>query len=278
MAAMHTKNMNNTAEIQAERVAPRPRITTRPVDLCLHAGARRIDREQLALAPTPNRTATWCPISHDSLVKEAEAGLNRAGFSIVQEAHALTEDAARYFGLFQVADLNAVESDYAFVVGLRNSHDQRFPAALCLGSQVFVCDNLAFSAEVKIARRHTRYIERDLPEVVGRAIGRLADFRTDQSKRFDTYRNTELGHEKAHDLIIKLLDGKAITQTQLPDVLTEWRTPRHPEFAEGQNIWRLFNACTEAVKGSLWKLPTRTQALQGILDGHCGLLSAAERN
>ena len=165
----------------------------------------------------------------------------------MQQAHALTEDAARYFGLFQVADLNAVESDYAFVVGLRNSHDQRFPAALCLGSQVFVCDNLAFSAEVKIARRHTRYIERDLPEVVGRAIGRLADFRTDQSKRFDTYRNTELGHEKAHDLIIKLLDGKAITQTQLPDVLTEWRTPRHPEFAEGQNIWRLFNACTEAV-------------------------------
>ncbi len=62
---------------------------------------------------------------------------------------------------------------------------------------------------MKIARRHTRHIERDLPEVVSRAIGRLADFRTDQGKRFDTYRNTELGHEKAHDLIIKLLDGKA---------------------------------------------------------------------
>ena len=270
--------MENNNIAQAERVEVRPRITTRPVNLCLHAGARRIDREQLALAPTPIRTDTWCPISHESLVREAEAGLNRAGFSVVQQVHALTDDAARYFGLFQVADLNAVESDYAFVVGLRNSHDQRFPAALCLGSQVFVCDNLAFAAEVKIARRHTRYIERDLPEVVGKAIGRLADFRTDQSRRFDTYRNTELGHEKAHDLIIKMLDGKAITQTQLPDVLTEWRTPRHPEFAEGHNVWRLFNACTESVKGSLWKLPTRTQALQGILDGHCGLLSAAERN
>jgi hypothetical protein len=270
--------MKNNLPILAEDVKPRPRITTRPVDLCLHAGARRIEREQLAHAPTPQRTETWCPIAHDALVREAEAGLNRAGFSVIQEVHALTEDSARYFGLFQVADLNAVESDYAFVVGLRNSHDQRFPAALCLGSQVFVCDNLAFAAEVKIARRHTRYIERDLPEVVGRAIGRLADFRTDQGKRFDTYREAELGHEKAHDLIIKLLDAKAITQTQLPDVLTEWRTPRHPEFSERQNVWRLFNACTEAVKGSLWKLPTRTQALQGILDGHCGLLSDAERN
>jgi hypothetical protein len=270
--------MNNEAPLQVENPAPRPRINPRPVDLCLHAGARRIEREQLIAAPTPQRTETWCPIAHNSLVEEAESGLNRAGFTVVQQVHALTEDSARYFGLFQVADLNAVESDYAFVVGLRNSHDQRFPAALCLGSQVFVCDNLAFASEVKIARRHTRHIERDLPGVVGQAIGRLAAFRTDQGKRFDTYRNMELGHEKAHDLIIKLLDAKAITQTQLPDVLTEWRTPRHREFAEGQNVWRLFNACTEAVKGSLWKLPTRTQALQGILDGHCGLLSEAERN
>ena len=119
--------MENNNIAQAERVEMRPRITTRPVDLCLHAGARRIDREQLALAPTPSRTDTWCPISHESLVREAEAGLNRAGFSVVQQVHALTDDAARYFGLFQVADLNAVESDYAFVVGLRNSHDQRVP-------------------------------------------------------------------------------------------------------------------------------------------------------
>jgi len=51
-----------------------------------------------------------------------------------------------------------------------------------------------------------------------------------------------------------LLDAKAITQTQLPDVLTEWRTPRHPEFSERKNVWRC-SRCTEAVKGSLWKLP-----------------------
>jgi len=262
--------MNNKPAVQqAERVAPRAK---RNVNLTLHCGATRVHREQLATATTPEKTETWCPIAHEALVQETEAGLNRAGFSLVQQAHALTGDGARYFGLFQVADLHTVEGDYAFIVGLRNSHDQRFPAALCLGSQVFVCDNLSFNAEVKIARRHTRHIERDLPEVVGRAIGQLAGFRTQQSKRFDVYKQTELGHEKAHDLIIKMLDAHAITQTQLPDVVKEWRTPRHPEFAQDLNLWRLYNACTESVKGSLWKLPARTQALQGILDGHCGLV------
>jgi hypothetical protein len=33
------------------------------------------------------------------------------------------------------------------VLGLRNSHDKRFPAGLVGGSAVFVCDNLAFSGE-----------------------------------------------------------------------------------------------------------------------------------
>ena len=65
--------MNYVEPIQAEVVAPRPRITTRPVDLCLHAGARRIEREQLILAPKPQRTETWCPIAHNALVQEAEA-------------------------------------------------------------------------------------------------------------------------------------------------------------------------------------------------------------
>ena len=63
------------------------------------------------------------------------------------------------------------QDDYGLVIGLRNSHDKSFPASIALGSGVFVCDNLAFSAEVTIARRHTRFIERDLPRVVHTAVG-----------------------------------------------------------------------------------------------------------
>ena len=53
-----------------------------------------------------------------------------------------------------------------------------------MGSAVFVCDNLAFSAEVTIARRHTRFIERDLPRIVHTAVGRLADMRGSRTNGF----------------------------------------------------------------------------------------------
>jgi len=159
------------------------------------------------------------------------------------------------------------------VIGLRNSHDKTFPAAIALGSAVFVCDNLAFSAEVTIARRHTRFIERDLPRIVHTAVGRLADMRGQQDERISRYKETEISDPAAHDLVIRAVDANVLPVTQVPAVLNEWRTPAHPEFeADGKTLWRFHNAMTEVWKGrNLAALPRRSQALHGLLDSVCGL-------
>jgi hypothetical protein len=163
--------------------------------------------------------------------------------------------------------------DYGLVIGLRNSHDKSFPAAIALGSSVFVCDNLAFSAEVTIARRHTRFIERDLPRIVHTAVGRLADLWGQQDERIKFYKETVLTDAVAHDLVIRAVDANVLPVTQVPAVLGEWRTPSHKEFtADGKTLWRFHNAMTEVWKGrNLAALPRRSQALHGLLDSVCGL-------
>jgi hypothetical protein len=194
------------------------------------------------------------------------------GLQIVNEAHAVWNDGQRYFGLLEVQNGRA-PTDYGLVIGLRNSHDKSFPAAIGLGSGVFVCDNLAFSAEVTIARRHTRFIVRDLPRVVSTAVGRLADMRGQQDHRIETYQQSELDDRAAHDLVIRAVDASALPVTQVPSVLAEWRRPSYPEFAAaGKTAWRLFNAFTETWKGrQLAALPRRSQALHGLMDAVCGL-------
>ena len=67
------------------------------------------------------------------------------------------------------------DEDYCWVLGLRNSHDKTFPAGIVAGAQLFICDNLSFSGEVKFARKHTSHIVRDLPQITSRAIGQLLD-------------------------------------------------------------------------------------------------------
>jgi hypothetical protein len=158
------------------------------------------------------------------------------------------------------------------VVGLRNSHDKSYPAGLVVGSRVFVCDNLAFSGEISVARKHTTNILRDLQGLTCRAVGFLAERWMDQEKRIDGYKGYEVDDARAHDLIVRAIDARVISTTQLPKVIHEWREPRHPEFGEG-NAWLLFNSFTEVLKEvNPFDLPRRTQALHGLFDHQVGLL------
>src|SRR6476619_5071074 len=110
-------------------------------NLILHCGASKAERPEVALVPTPEPTDTWCPIPHMRLIEGVEETLSANGLSVVKQAHSLTKDGARYFGLMQIQ--NGVQhEDYAWVLGLRNSHDKKFPAGLVAGASVFVCDNL----------------------------------------------------------------------------------------------------------------------------------------
>jgi hypothetical protein len=241
-------------------------------NLVLHCGARSVERRAIELANTPAGSPTWVPVPHHRLLEQVESTLVGGGMAVVNQAHALWQDGLRYFGLLEVTNVRT-QDDYGLVIGLRNSHDKSFPAAIALGSAVFVCDNLAFSAEVTIARRHTRFIERDLPRVVHTAVGRLADMRGQQDERIDSYKRSELTDPAAHDLLIRAVDARALPVTQVPAVLEEWRAPSHAEFAaDGKTVWRFHNAMTHVWKGrNLAALPRRSQALHGLLDSVCGL-------
>ena len=262
------------------------------VNLLLHCGAHAVDRSIIGATPTPGPTATWTPLPHMALIEEAEQVLTSNGLSVVNQAHSLTHDGLRYFGLMEIQN-SVIHQDYAWVlglrnshdksfpagitfnrgkagIGLRNSHDKSFPAGIVAGANVFICDNLSFSGEIKIARKHTRFILRDLPFLTERAIGRLMERWHHQDQRIGTYKGKDLSDSSAHDLIIRSTDVRACTPRQIPAILREWRNPRHDEF-QSRTLWTLFNSFTEVLKGNLNELPKRTEALHGLLDSYVGL-------
>lgn len=241
------------------------------LNLMAHCGAKTTTREEVRAVETPDATDTWFPIPHRDILHGIEGQLQASGLSIVNEAHVLDKDGNRYFGLLQVQNGEQAK-DYSLVVGIRNSHDKAFSAGIVVGSGVFVCDNLAFSGEIKLARKHTRNIGRDLSGLVNRAVGRLGNMRERQALRIDAYKRTELGDLQAHDLIVRSMDSGVISGSAIPKVLREYREPRHAEFREGKTAWRMFNAFTEVLKESnLFERPRRTQALHGIMDTVSGV-------
>ena len=238
--------------------------------LIVHAGGNKVSVEQLAAIPTPANTETHFPIPHMSLYDIVRGNLGGLGYSVSKEEHAISKDGARWFGIMTLAFAGA-QGDYSLVAGVRNSHDMTFPAGLVVGSRVFVCDNLAFSGEIQIKTKHTKFINDRLPSLVSTAMGKLGDMRNSQDNRIAAYKTREVSELEANDFLIRAMDTKVAPNRILPDVLNEWRKPRHDDF-KPRNAWSLFNAFTEIMKAtSPTELPKRTIGLHGLMDALCGL-------
>ncbi|BCU77569.1 DUF932 domain-containing protein [Luteolibacter sp. LG18] len=241
--------------------------------LLLHRGGVTATRDDVFTVETPPPTDTWYPLSHRSLVQEIQSGLVGCGFRVEGESHALSHEGARYFGVFAISLPSRPENGVGWVVGVRNSHDKQYPAGLVVGTTITVCDNLCFSGEVRLSRKHTRHAARDLSYLMSRAIGELGGKLRKLDDRIAAYREHALEDREVHDLIVRSIDNRVITPTQVPDVLHEWRQPRHEEF-QPRTLWSLWNAYTEVFKGGNPHIAVRRgQALHGLCEGVLGLAS-----
>ena len=242
-----------------------------PKGMLLHCGAELVSRKQLWEVPTPRNTETWYPLAHSNVLDEVHDQLDSCGFIVTEEAHALSHDGQRYFGVLNITLPGRGLFDWSWAIGIRNSHDKTFPAGLVAGTKVFCCDNLAFSGEVQISRKHTRFAERDLRHLTARAVGQLGSRLQTLDDRILTYNETRIDDQRAHDLVIRALDAGAITTTQVPDVLHEWREPSHSEFLP-RTAWSLFNAVTEVHKRvNPHTACRRGEALYGLFDAEASM-------
>lgn len=234
-------------------------------NLMLHAGANAATREEVFAAPTPEATESHFPVPHGALIETIERNIRGSGFEIVREEYGLWMDGDRMFGVLALQNGHRAD-DFQLAVGIRNSHDKKFAAGLAVGTRVFVCDNLAFSSEIVIARRHTRFIMDDLDRMVAEAAGKIGAAHISQAARIEAYKETALDDARVHDLLIRSVDADVIPTSYIPRVLDEWRDPEHDEFRP-RTAWSLFNGFTEVMKRvNPLLLPRKTTRLHGLLD------------
>jgi hypothetical protein len=231
----------------------------------LHACGRVVERDEIYDAPTPDGTHSWTPVPHRTVLQLVEQTIVTSGLEVTDSSFALARGGDRMFGVLTLAG----GTDYATVIGVRNSHDKSFPVSFCLGSRVFVCDNLAFSAEVVVKTKHSRLVLDRLPRLVNEGIAELINKRGHQAQRIEAYKEgtiRDLPH--LHDLVMRSYRAKAIPARAIAEVVEEYETPRHPEFA-APTLWSFFNSVTEVLK-SYGDLTQRTQRLHGVVDAEVG--------
>lgn len=224
--------------------------------LMLHTGAAPVDYDGLRQLPVPAATDTHVPIPHHSVVDMVKYSLGFFGHEIVAEDYGVTPDGARFFG---VLSLRSEYGDYTDTVGLRNSHDKRFPIGISFGSRVFVCDNLAFNGDHVIKRKHTANAKRDLPGLVAEVVEPLRDQRAEQARHFLTYRETTLLESQVDQAVMQLFRRGVINVQRIADVIAAYEEPPHDWGDE--TAWRLFNAATYTLTGRVAENPQVTRII-----------------
>jgi hypothetical protein len=234
------------------------------MSLMLHAGAEAVSYDQLRAITTPEGTATHLPVPHHEVVELVRYTLGFYGHEITDEAHALTADGARYFGLMS---LRSPYGDYTDTVGLRNSHDKSFPIGIAFGSRVFVCDNLAFIGDHVIRRKHTVKAKRELPGLVTEIVQPLQAQRIAQNQKLLAYHHAPLTDAAADHAILTMYREDIIGVQRIADVVEQWERPSH-DWGD-KTAWRLFNAATFALAGKVAESPDLTKQLHRVIDGVC---------
>lgn len=256
--------------------------------LMLHAGGYKASLSDILNVETPRPTDTHYPISHRYFLDMVLEALAYHGYSVESQQHGLMGKAGEdYFGVLTL-NRTSTMGDFAHVLGLRNSHRMKFAAQACLGTRVFVCDNLAFRADdaiVKFSRKHTAFILRDFPRICIDKVAELPSLFDSTERQVDRWKSTYLGtdpvetRKNAANLCMTALTKGATNGRLLPHVWREFNREDGPgghSSLKGSSLWSLYNAFTEVEKtsDSPAESQRRTARLSTILDGTCRVLDA----
>ncbi len=240
-------------------------------ELILHAGGKQASYEALAEVEVPPATRTWVPIKHTTVLDTAVGTLKDAGYAVAKQRLALSANGTRFFGVLDLTNELTQDGIVTLAVGIRSSYDKTFPLGFVAGTRVFVCDNLAFAADLMVKRKHSLHGAVHFSNDIANAVMKLGSFQENEAKRITVMQETPLTDERAESLMLRAcLAKKIVAQRQLPAVWTEWREPRH-EIFQPRTAWSLLNAFTATLRRMQDRNPAdlarRTMRLHALLAG-----------
>ena len=217
--------------------------------IILHRGSVNMTREELALIPYPDETATFKPLPHFDLANKVLTITQDLlkGFHVQKETYGVNRQGAQLFALISFYQEN--NPDHGISVGFRNSLDKSMAIGFVLGANVFVCDNMSLHGDISIMRKHTVNMFDDLENMLISTVYKSAEKLQliDQALRLMQLQT--INDTQAFSIAGNLFARGIVSPRQLPVLIEQWNKPLHATF-EPRTLYSLYNGATEALKTS----------------------------
>ncbi|MEP2445789.1 MAG: DUF932 domain-containing protein [Balneola sp.] len=221
--------------------------------LLTQCGAERCSLEQLLTIPDPPKTRTYTPLPHYDFAVNVLTIASEIlkGYRFDGDAYAVNSNGDKMFGVITYRKIHqSPDEDLKLAIGLRNSHDRSFSAGLTIGSTVLVCDNMVFSGDITVMRRHQgEDMHEDLQDQIISAIYRSQHNMSHIVEDVELMKQVPLTLEQKYQYM-GMLTGKGIlSPSQSSAAFKELWEPSHDEFTI-DSLWSAYNCATEALKSS----------------------------
>ena len=234
-------------------------------NLCTSKKFRQVSVDELLTQPVPPTTNTYEPVPHGRLYDMVAGGLDQRGYIIHEEDLRINKPGDEFFGVLKIKSPGRGNSPWDLSMGLRNTNNKRASAGVFLGTNVWMCDNLQFTAEHTFLRKHhagtIHVLGRGVDTILGhlaRYCGRQADFITNLQRWIMT-------PQVRDHLLVDLLRQGAIRGNEVIPIIDEFITPSQDNSeAQYDTGWGLMNSVTWIGKQGFDKNP-ETAAKRSIL-------------
>lgn len=206
---------------------------------------RQVTFAELDECTVPPSTNTYQPIHHAWLYTDVAKELKRWGYEIVSQDLRLNINGDEFFGILRLKSYIDTNSRWDVSLGLRNTNNKRASVGVFLGTNVWVCDNLQFSAEHTFLRKHHAGTYSVLRNGIRRTCSALKTYRNEQEVFITRLQNWLVTPEVRDHVLVSLLRLNAVKANEIVPIVQETLTPSVGN-SECNNIsgWGLYNAVT----------------------------------
>lgn len=194
-------------------------------------------------APIPPKTHSYTPVPNEVLIEMIKEKLDRLNYAIEAERYEMNRTQSQIFGVMELKD---GDNGMRMNLGFRNSYDKSLSVGFVAGATVIVCSNLMFEGEIKIMRKHTNRVFKDLGDLIEDAV-EVIDHNFEILNR-DSHQLKALPMGKTEMARLAgqfFIEEDLITSSQLNVVKREINDS--PLFT-GETVWDFYNHLTEGCK------------------------------
>jgi hypothetical protein len=199
----------------------------------------------------PEKTPSYTPISHASVINRVRSEITNAGYVITGEDYRCSNDGQVALGTFKMN--YKADPDIELSANFMNSYNKQFAFRFNLGGMVKVCMNGMMLNNNKFGSY--RRVHTGAADLL--AAGKISEFINDSGEYWDSLVQHKdmlkdmIIDEDAMLILGKLFfEEKILTTFQMNTIRKEWAKPSFDYKVHPNSAWAIYNHVTVALKDS----------------------------